>query len=131
MALRRPTADRCGVGHRFTIGTAWVKELSDGSDPGVGVGARRAGVALTAGLGLGPLVADLLAQWAPGPVLLPYLVHLLLTALALALLPRAPETRTQARTRQPGTRAPLLPNSARTSRFRSITCPPRRGSSAA
>ncbi len=37
----------------FTIGTAWVKELSDGSDPGLG--ARRAGVALTAGFGVGPL----------------------------------------------------------------------------
>ncbi len=105
----------------FTIGTAWVKELSDGSDPGVG--ARRASVALTAGFGVGPLVAGLLAQWAPGPVMLPYLVHLLLTVLALALLPRAPETRTQARTREPGTRAPLLPNSARTTRFRSITMP--------
>ncbi|MCY7401458.1 MAG: MFS transporter, partial [Nocardioides sp.] len=107
----------------FTIGTAWVKELSDGSDPGVG--ARRAGVALTAGFGVGPLVAGLLAQWAPGPVLLPYLVHLLLTVLSLALLPRAPETRTRSRTgtREPGTRVPLLPDSARTARFRTITMP--------
>jgi len=63
------------------------------------------------------------AEGATAPVLLPYLVHLLLTALALAVLPRAPETRTQARTREPGTRAPLLPNSARTTRFRSITMP--------
>jgi len=109
----------------FTIGTAWVKELSDGSDPGVG--ARRAGVALTAGFGVGPLVAGLLAQWAPGPVLLPYLVHLLLTVLSLALLPRATETRTGTRTqtgtREPETRVPLLPASARTARFRSITMP--------
>ncbi len=105
----------------FTIGTAWVKELSDGA--GVGVGARRAGVALTAGFGVGPLVAGLLAQWAPEPVLLPYLVHLLLTVLALAVLPRAPETRTQAGIRKSGARAPLLPGSARTARFRSITMP--------
>jgi len=105
----------------FTIGTAWVKELSDGSDPGVG--ARRAGVALTAGFGVGPLVAGLLAQWAPGPVLLPYLVHLLLTVLSLALLPRAPETRTRTGAQEPGTRVPLLPDSARTARFRSITMP--------
>lgn len=103
----------------FTIGTAWVKELSDGPEPGVG--ARRAGVALTAGFGVGPLVAGLLAQWAPGPVLLPYLVHLLLTVLALALLPRAPETRI--RTRTPGPRPPLLPASIRAARFRSITAP--------
>ncbi len=107
----------------FTIGTAWVKELSDGSNPGVG--ARRAGVALTAGFGVGPLVAGLLAQWAPGPVLLPYLVHLALTVLALAVLPRTPETRTrtQAHTRQSGTKAPLFPDSARTARFRGITMP--------
>ena len=113
----------------FTIGTAWVKELSDGSAPGVG--ARRAGVALTAGFGVGPLVAGLLAQWAPEPVLLPYLVHLLLTVLALAVLPRAPETRTQARPRSLGrgprccrTR-PAPPGSAES------RCPSRRGSSAA
>jgi len=111
----------------FTIGTAWVKELSDGSHPGQG--ARRAGVALTAGFGVGPLVAGVLAQWAPGPLLLPYLVHVLLTVLSLALLPRAPETRTrtgtqtQTGTREPGTRAPLWPGSARTARFRSITMP--------
>lgn len=105
----------------FTIGTAWVKELSYDSDSGTG--ARRAGVALTAGFGVGPLVAGLLAQWAPGPVLLPYLVHLLLTVLALAVLPRAPETRTRAGARKSGTRAPLLPDSARTGRFRGITMP--------
>jgi hypothetical protein len=107
----------------FSIGTAWVKELSDGSDPGLG--ARRAGVALTAGFGVGPLVAGVLAQWAPEPALLPYLVHLLLTVLSLALLPRAQETRTRTQTgiREPGTRAPLWPDSARTTRFRSISMP--------
>ncbi len=109
----------------FTIGTAWVKELSDGSHPGLG--ARRAGVALTAGFGVGPLVAGVLAQWAPGPLLLPYLVHLLLTVLSLALLPQAPETRTRTGTptgtREPGARAPVWPDSARTARFRSITMP--------
>lgn len=107
----------------FTIGTAWVKELSDGSE--AGVGARRAGVALTAGFGAGPLVAGLLAQWAPGPVLAPYLVHLVLTVIVLALLPRAPETRTLARTQtgEPDAKAPLLPDSVRTARFRSITMP--------
>lgn len=100
----------------FTIGTAWVKELSE--DTGPGVGARRAGVALTAGFGAGPLVAGLLAQWAPWPVLLPYLVHLVLTVMVLVVLPRAPETRTRH-----GSRAPLVPHSVRTARFRSITMP--------
>lgn len=62
---------------------------------------------------------------APEPILLPYLVHLLLTVLTLALLPRAPETRarTKAGIRTSGARAPLLPDSARTARFRNITMP--------
>lgn len=103
----------------FTIGTAWVKELSDDSGPGSG--AWRAGVALTAGFGVGPLVAGLLAQWAPWPVLLPYLLHLVLTALALVVLPRAEETQTRTRVTRPV--APLLPASARAARFRGVTVP--------
>lgn len=103
-------------GAAFTIGTAWIKELS-----GPGLGARRAGLALTAGFGVGPLVAGVLAQWAPGPLLLPYLVHLFLTLLALAALPRAPETRIRVRSGAPLSRAPLWPRSARTTRFRRIT----------
>ncbi len=102
----------------FTVGTAWLKELSAGAGPGAG--ARRAGLSLTAGFGVGPLVAGLLAQWAPAPVLLPYLVHLALTALALVLLPRAHETRSRdvlAAT------PPLWPVSARAARFRRVTLP--------
>ena len=87
----------------FTIGTAWVKELSDDAAPGTG--ARRAAIALTAGFGVGPLVAGTLAQWAPAPLLLPYLLHLLLTLVVLAVLPRAPETHP----RKPGTRGPRAP----------------------
>lgn len=74
----------------FSVGTAWVKELSD--DTLLGAGARRAALALTAGFATGPLIAGLLAQWAPSPELLPYLVHLLIAAAALVLLLRAPET---------------------------------------
>lgn len=74
----------------FTVGTAWVKELSESDS---GAAARRSALALTSGFGIGPLVAGPLAQWAPLPTVLPYLVHLLLGGLALALLPRAGETR--------------------------------------
>lgn len=74
----------------FTVGTAWVKELSGAS---AGLAARRAALALTAGFAVGPLVAGVLAQWAPLPTVLPYLVHLALDGIALALLPRAAETR--------------------------------------
>ena len=74
----------------FSIGTAWVKELSD--EAPAGSGARRGALALTAGFAVGPLIGGVLAQWAPEPELLPYLLHLLLAAVALVLLVRAPET---------------------------------------
>ena len=63
-----------------------------------GVAARRSATALTAGFACGPLVAALLAQWAPGPLWLPYFPHLALGVVAAVLLrpardagvPRAP-----------------------------------------
>lgn len=103
----------------FSIGTAWIKELSEAAAPQAG--ARRAALALTAGFGAGPLVAGVLAQWAPAPELLSYLVHLVLAAAALVLLPRAPETRPAGA--RPARRAPLLPASAATRRFRGVVVP--------
>lgn len=103
----------------FTVGTAWVKELSTGAAPGTG--ARRAAVALTAGFGIGPLVAGPLAQWAPAPEVFPYLVHLVLAATALALLPGAPETRRPGPA--PGRRSRLLAASACSPRFRRLVLP--------
>ena len=102
----------------FTVGTAWVKELSAGSP---GAAARRAALALTAGFGVGPLVAGPLAEWAPLPTVLPYLVHLGLAAVALALLPRTPETRVGAR--GPDRFPRLIPPSARSGRFRARVLP--------
>jgi hypothetical protein len=101
----------------FTVGTAWTKELSGGNP---GAAARRAALALTAGFAAGPLVAGVLAQWAPLPTVLPYLVHLALGAIALALLPRAPETR-PAGTEQ--RRLRLVPPSVRTRRFAVLVAP--------
>jgi hypothetical protein len=110
-------------GGAFSVGTAWVKELSIGAAPGAG--ARRGALALTAGFAAGPLVGGLLAQWAPGPQLVPYLIHLLLAAAALALLPRAPETVTTRagsdRDLTPQRR--LLASSARTRRFTRVVVP--------
>lgn len=102
----------------FTVGTAWVKELSGGSP---GLAARRAALALTAGFAVGPLVAGVLAQWAPAPTVLPYLVHLVLGGTALALLPRAAETRP--RSAPGGGRLRLVPRSARAGRFRRVVAP--------
>jgi MFS family permease len=85
-------------GAAFAAGTAWIKELSAAPyDPLAGeqAGARRAAIALSAGFGLGPLVAGLLAQWAPHPLLTAYLPHLAVMLTALVLVIGAPETITQ------------------------------------
>jgi MFS family permease len=102
----------------FTVGTAWTKELSG---PLAGVAARRAALALTAGFGIGPLVAGILARWAPEPLLLPYLVHIALGAVALVLLLPAPETRPP---RGPSAaKPPFWPAAARSPRFRRVVLP--------
>ncbi len=82
-------------GAAFAAGTAWIKELSVAPYDrfaGEQAGARRAAIALSAGFGLGPLVAGLLAQWAPHPLLTAYLPHLAVMLTALLLVGGAPET---------------------------------------
>jgi MFS family permease len=85
------------VGIALAVGSSWVKELSTPSfDPGAdaGTGARRASIGLTLGLGIGPGVAGVLAQWAPWPLVLPYLVQIGLALPLLVLLwRRGVETR--------------------------------------
>ncbi|MCW2853709.1 MAG: transporter [Nocardioides sp.] len=76
-------------GAAFAPGTAWVKELSTDGPPGTG--ARRATLALSAGFGSGPLVAGIVAQWLPAPTVLPYVPHLVLMVLVLAVAWNAPE----------------------------------------
>ena len=107
-------------GGAFSVGTAWVKELSEDAPPGTG--ARRGALALTAGFAAGPLVAGPLAQWAPDPELLPYLLHLLLAAAALVLLLRAPET-VPASARQRRESLRHLASSAGTRRFTRVVVP--------
>ena len=72
----------------FSVGTAWLAELI--GDPARS--ARLTTAALGGGWALGPLTSGLLAQWAPAPTVLPYLVHVALTAFSLVLLPSVPET---------------------------------------
>lgn len=76
-------------GAAFAPGTAWIKEMSAGSP--AGTGARRATLALSAGFGSGPLVAGIVAQWLPAPTVLPYVPHLALMVLILAIAWGAPE----------------------------------------
>jgi MFS family permease len=83
-----------GSGAAFGAGTAWLRELSrppfgDATDHAA---ARRGAVTMTIGFAVGPLVSGLLAQWAPDPGVVPYLPHVLLMLVVLALVPGAPET---------------------------------------
>ncbi|MEV6330124.1 MFS transporter [Streptomyces sp. NPDC051909] len=75
--------------------TAYVLELAP---PG---GASRATFVATAanmgGLGCGPLLSGLLAEYAPDPLTLPFVVHLVLVAVSVLVLLRLPETVTERR----------------------------------
>ncbi|PPF46044.1 MFS transporter [Pseudoclavibacter sp. AY1F1] len=87
----------------MVVGTTWIRELSTGTVPPA-VAARRASLTITAGFLLGAVAAGLLAQWAPWPTLTPYIVQLVLTAIAAAALARGAETAgpRSRRTRGPG-----------------------------
>jgi MFS family permease len=81
-------------GAAFGAGTAWVRELSR---PPFGAStdhsaAKRAAVAMAMGFALGPLTAGLLGQWAPHPMIVAYLPHLLLMVGVLWSLRSTPET---------------------------------------
>lgn len=78
-------------GAAFSAGSAWVKELSAANSV-AGAGARRASIAMTAGFGIGPLAAGVLAQWGPAAYEIPYIPQLILAAVALVLLAGTPET---------------------------------------
>ncbi|MEU6366998.1 MFS transporter [Streptomyces sp. NPDC046931] len=83
-------------------GTAAVLELAPPER------SARAGFAATAanmgGLGLGPLVSGALAEYAPWPLKLPFLLHLLLLLAAAVVVLLLPET-----VRRAGPRPPLRP----------------------
>lgn len=77
-----------GLGLAMAVGTSWVVELTALSGIDRAVGAKRAALSLTAGLGLGAGVAGSLASWGPLPTLLPYLMHLSIAVGALGALLR-------------------------------------------
>lgn len=81
------------VATAMVVGTNWIRELSQANLPrpaGASLGARRATITLTVGLGAGAGVSGALAQWAPWPTVLPYLIQAVLSAGAAALLIKAP-----------------------------------------
>lgn len=92
-----------GLGLVMAVGTAWIKELSSAPydlHTDAGSGARRAGLSLTIGFGLGAGVAAALAQFGPAQTVTPYLANIAISIVAFILLVPAPETRL--RSSEPG-----------------------------
>ena len=113
IAAGRALAGLCS-GMVFGPATAWVQDLSGGD----ALSARRAALALSAGFGLGPIVAALLAQWAGDPLVVPYLPHLALGTAAVAIgltVPGTPAARTAGEPTSAGRRWP--PAALRTQEF--------------
>jgi predicted MFS family arabinose efflux permease len=85
-----------GVSVGLAAGTAivYLIELRVRADPKASVvRARTIGTSVNVGaLGIGPLIAGCLAEWAPWPLTLPYLVFVALGAVALVGVATAPET---------------------------------------
>ncbi|WP_020660874.1 MFS transporter [Amycolatopsis benzoatilytica] len=67
-------------GAAFSVGSAWLQDLVPST-----WAARRASLALNLGFCAGPLVSGLLAEAAAGPLLVPYLVHVVLVVAVLVL----------------------------------------------
>lgn len=109
-------ASGVAMGAVLAAGSTWVKELSHPphDDAAEGTGARRASMFLSAGFGIGGLVAALIAQWAPLDVA--YLPHLVLSAAALVAALRVPET-------APAVVAGRQPMGVRDPRFRRMVVP--------
>jgi MFS family permease len=108
------------TGGVLAAGSAWMKELSSAPyDPGArpDAGAQRAGLAISAGFGCGPLVAAVIAQWVPAPLVTAYLPHLTIM-MALPLVSGLPET-VQARSG----RMPLRVRSATRPEFARVVAP--------
>jgi MFS family permease len=78
------------VGAVTATATAWLQELYAGTPRGAQAVATGANLG---GIGSGPLLAGVLAQWVAAPLTVPYVVSLALIAVALVLIAFVPETR--------------------------------------
>lgn len=115
------------VGIVMSAGGSWIKELSvppfDNS-AGPSTGAQRATMSMTAGFGLGAGLAGVLAQWGPIPGQLPYIIHTLISVIALAGILSVPETRQSAHLKVRGSFwADLRIPTARHPRFLTVVAP--------
>lgn len=103
----------------FSAASAWVAELS--VDEPEGAGARRAAIALSAGFGLGPMLAGLIGEVTAYPLTVPYVPHVVLGVLATVLLLPVRDVAAVSE----GARRPLLsiPSVTRTRRFLTLVAP--------
>lgn len=115
------------VGIAMSVGGSWIKELSTTAfDPTAkkSSGAKRATMSLTAGFGLGAGVAGVLAEWGPLPGQLPYIVHCVISVIALAGLMTVPETRQSAHLKVKGSFwSDLLVPTVKHPRFLTVVAP--------
>lgn len=102
----------------FSAASAWVAELS--AEDAEGTGARRAAVALSAGFGLGPMLAGLIGEVTAYPLTVPYVPHVVLGLVATVLLLPVRDVEVA-----PTARRPLLsiPSVTRTRRFLTLVAP--------
>lgn len=115
------------VGIAMSAGGSWIKELSTAEfDPKAGPasGAQRAAMSNTAGFGLGAGAAGVLAEWGPIPGQLSYIVHAVISLIALIGILSVPETRQSAHLKVKGSFwSDLLAPSARHPRFLTVVAP--------
>ncbi|WP_341926765.1 MFS transporter [Nocardioides psychrotolerans] len=102
-----------GAGAVFSIGSAWLVETAHRA--GRTSGARTAAVTMTGGFAIGPVVAGLIGEWGPWPLVLPYLLHAAFLLLTVAIAWTVEETLLTPRVRMVGAgRWPLRDGTART-----------------
>ncbi|MEV6428296.1 MFS transporter [Nocardia sp. NPDC051463] len=83
------------LGLAMAVGSSWLKELAQppfGPEQPAGTGARRSAMSLTGGFAVGAGVAGVLAQWAPLPNTLAYLINAVVCLVAAGWVVRTPET---------------------------------------
>jgi hypothetical protein len=81
----------------FVVASAWTQEIGS-SNPMLTT--RQITAVMFASFGAGPVVAGVIGQWGPAPLVIPYLIHIVLIVIGMWLVMGAPETVTCDSTRK-------------------------------
>ena len=76
----------------FVVASAWTQEVGTNNPM---LTTRQITAVMFVGFGAGPVVAALIGQWGPAPLVIPYLLHISLIVVGLWLITGAPETVTR------------------------------------